>query len=268
MADNADAGAHPPPLRTARSAVHRVAALTGLAKGQVAKGLEDRHGRNRTGMAFIADVGLDPDQHGRLSLMSRVTVKACELLCLTFKSYAGVKRMLVMGIDGFAAEQCLTVVTLAAVGVLLCFGKLCDLDRNHRRVRNMRSKSGMTGATLAQFRNRDSSHALLAAVTIFLPRPILPGMATLAYCSSRNTICRPVGLDSLELPGSGAPCNRCKDQQNKNDFFHGKLLFRDSVIVHTAILYHSAEKLASTLRQLSSTAHVRTDEDLPDFFRS
>ena len=76
MADDADTDTHPPPLRTARAAVYRMAALTGLAEGQVAKRLKDRHGHDRTGMALIADMGLDPDQHGGLSLMSRVTVEA------------------------------------------------------------------------------------------------------------------------------------------------------------------------------------------------
>jgi len=228
MADNADAGAHPSPLRAARPAVHRVAPLTGLAKGEVAKGLKYRHGGDRAGMAFIADVGFDLDQHGGLSLMSRVTVKARELLRLAFKSYAGVQCMLVMGIDGLAAEQRLIIMTFAAVGVLLCFGKLYDLDRNRCRVRNMRCKSGVTGAALAQFGDRDCRHAFLTAVTILLPGPVLPGMATLAYRGGRNTISRSIGLDSLELPGSGAPCNRCKDQQNKNDFFHERPLFHDT----------------------------------------
>ena len=90
MADDADTGAHPPPLRAARTAVHRVAGLTGLAEGKVAKGLKDRHARDRTGMACIADVGLDLDQHGGLSLMPRVTVEARELLCLTLETHAGI----------------------------------------------------------------------------------------------------------------------------------------------------------------------------------
>jgi hypothetical protein len=104
MTDDADTGAHSPPLRAARAAMHSMAGLTGLAESQVAKGLKDRHGRDRTGMAFIADMGLDLDQHGGFSLVPRVTVKTRELLRLTFKPHAGIQRVLVMGVDGLAAE--------------------------------------------------------------------------------------------------------------------------------------------------------------------
>jgi len=78
----------------------------------------------------------------------------------------------------------------------------------------------MTGAALARLSDRDCRHALLAAVAVFLPGPILACMATLASGRGRNTIRRPEGLDGLELSGPGAPDNRCKDQQNKNDSFH------------------------------------------------
>ena len=70
MADDAESDAHAAPARCRGTAMHGVASLAHLSEREIVEGLEDPHGYDGGGVAFEADVGLDPDEHLGTALMA------------------------------------------------------------------------------------------------------------------------------------------------------------------------------------------------------
>jgi hypothetical protein len=138
-------------------------------------------------MTLVTEVRLDALEHLGLTLMARMTVQTGKLLLVTLESHAREETVFIMRVDGMRSEQFLAVMAFAAEGVLLCFRELVDPGRNVcLGVLRVGRCSGMAGLAFTKLRDGDAGHALLTAVSVFLPGIILALVAALADRRGRN----------------------------------------------------------------------------------